>query len=982
METPSLTEDATEISVLSWLNDLGWETYGGESTRGGAQLNTKYNRHNTEMVYWGILKPKLLQFNDQLTEENIETVKTAFEKDIGPATNLVEANKRLHEWLTNSRHVTIQLKSGQTRSIPITTIDYSELDENSLVAANQVEFTQKTHTIRPDIVLLVNGIPLITGELKALTKGATYEDAISDLKDYEQNVPRAFTPGLFTFAADSMDFRYGAIGAPREHFQPWNPDHDKPTEESALNEAVNDLLQPQRLLDILKTYVFYEETSDGYAKIIPRYMQYQATTKVLQKIHDGDTQKATRGLVWHTQGSGKSYTMLYTADNLLNAPWFETPQIVIVVDTDDLRSQLSDTLNRINHSKFTVASSKTHLHDLLRNGHNGVVVTTIQMFEEAPKDIQGNENTVILSDEAHRFMEETLGNCLEAALPNAHHYGYTGTPVNQSIRNTFLNFTTDEDRANDGMPFKPYTDRYSLKDGLDDNVILPVHFTVRSDIDWDIDDDIDDEFEALAGPVTDDQRQKLIRDEITRSELAELQPRVEAITEDISSHYRENAGKNWWKAMVVTPSRAAAVKYTQSLEQLLPAEDVQVVITEDDGEFDDEYLTTGEERSNIVRSFKKDDSPKILVVCNMLLTGFDAPVLKTMYLDRNLKRHNLLQAIARVNRPADGKHNGQIVDYAGALSNLDDALGYDDETVQRYALFDEETLLDDFKETLNEAEDFFSDVNADTPVDECINQVNRDPKKGRFKKQVRHLQELFETISPHKELRPYHKRYQWLTDIYTALNELDRTKTDPGLAEKTKELIEVHSEFGEVHNDYPEYQLNASVLEKDTAPQIQVMHKLGGLEELTEQRKAKNPRYGRLSDKLNKVLAEWNNGAAASNVLERLENIEEEARNIEQHGGTDLNAAEYALYVMLKDEYADHFEQDSEIEEVAKAIEAKFKDCVNLNQSWVSHPRTQKEIRQAVTRGLIESGHIELHSEEFVADVQGYLVSNHSAATV
>jgi type I restriction enzyme R subunit len=809
------------------------------------------------------------------------------------------------------------------------------------------------------------------------------------LKSYEKTAPEAFETGLFNFAAETHQYYIGAVGAPAGEYQPWNrapPEYTTDAEIEKFKQGARATLNPRTLLNILENYVFFQETTEGLVKIAPRYMQYYATQNLVKRVRSGER---TRGLIWHTQGSGKSFSMLYAADQLLQAKWLHSPQILILVDTDDLREQLTTTMNNIGYShRFEVADSMDHLYDMIRSGTSKVLLTTIQMFEEAPQDIQGDDNTVILSDEAHRFMEKRLGNRLEGALPNAHHYGFTGTPVSSRIRNTFSNYSNGHE-SNGG---RAYLDRYSIKEGIEDGVILPVHFEVRTDVGWRVDDiDMDEQFQDITQGLSDEQKREVIRETITSQQLGELSTRVRALSEDIYTHYQEKLAPNAWKGMVVTPSRESAVMYGETLRALFDnPDDVQVVISQDKGsDLSSNAIVPSGEQSQTIRQFKREDSPKMLVVCDMLLTGFNAPVLKGMYLDRNLKDHNLLQAIARVNRPEEGKNNGLIVDYRGALSNLEDALEYDDDIIEEEVVAEEGELLEHFEELLQECRDMFSSdlhVRSQEDITQLVSEIAK--RSERYKETVARLQNIYESLSPHGDLVQYEDVYQTLNRIRLELERIEQSPDGPRTTtqewgQKTQDLLADTTDFDTVGAQYPEFKLDSSSLDEisDLPPEIEVVRVGKGLQEIVERKRQENPRYDRLSERLAKVLEQWQKDMIdAAQALSALKRIEDHTWELEERTeNSELNDSEYAIYLTLQDEYDDVVHGEEKAELLAKEVEIQFQEGVNRDfLGWKTNPDAHKEIRTAIISALQECNALALYSEEeFVNACVQYLIENH-----
>lgn len=986
-----LNEHTNEQSLLRWLDNLRWTVHGGPNdiAQGGAIVSDLYDRDLEEPILWSVVREQLIKLNKKVNQNNIESVITGIKSDLASGQGLLETNKKAHELLTTGRQTTLQQPTKEPVKSNVSLVDFDQVEQNSLIAANQVRFKTDEKTIKPDITLFLNGFPIIQGELKSSAQGNRIGNAIRDLTSYEKTAPEAFETGLFNFAAETHEYYVGAVGAPPGEYQPWNrapPEYSTEEDIENFKQGARATLNPRTVLNILENYVFFERGDDGIVKITPRYMQYYATENLIERIQAGER---TRGLIWHTQGSGKSFSMLYAADRLLQAEWFTSPQILILVDTDDLREQLTTTMNNIGNShRFEVAASMDHLYDLIRSGTSKVILTTIQMFENAPKDLQGNDNTVILSDEAHRFMEKRLGNRLEGALPDAHHYGFTGTPVSSRVRNTFSNYSNGEE-SNGG---RAYLDRYSIKEGIEDGVILPVHFEVRTDVGWSVDDiGMDEQFQELTEGLSDEETREVIRETITSQQLGELPTRVQALSEDIYRHYQEKLAPNGWKGMVVTPSRESAVLYGDTLRELHDEpDDVRVIISQEKGsELSSKGLVSSGEQSQLIRQFKNEDSPKILVVCDMLLTGFDAPVLKGMYLDRNLKDHNLLQAIARVNRPEEGKNNGLIVDYRGALSNLDEALEFDDEIIEEEIVAEEDELLRHFEELVDECRDLFSSdlhVESQEDVTKLVSEVVKSSEQ--YKEKVARLQNIYESLSPHGELVQYEDIYQTLNRIRLELESIEKPSGGPVTTaqtwgEKTRDLLEETTDFDTVGQEYPEFKLDSSSLDEisDVPPEIEVVRVGKGLQEIVERKRQENPRYDQLSERLQNVLEKWHKDMIdAAEALSTLKRIEEHARELEDKTeNPELSDSEYAIYLTLRDQYDDVLPSEEDAELLTKEIEIQFRENVNRDfLGWKTNPETHKEIRSAIISALQECNSLALYSEdEFVDACVQYLIENH-----
>ncbi|ELY58347.1 type I restriction endonuclease subunit R [Natronolimnohabitans innermongolicus] len=999
---PEFNEQKVEYALLEWLEDAGWESYGGPNEPDGCtQLDAKYDREDkSEVIYWELLRQKLIDLNDKVTDHNVDDVITSLRRDFA-GDGLIETNRDVHELLQKGRQVTLSKSDGTSESVVVDLIDYENTENNSLIAANQFRVRQHELVI-PDVQLFVNGIPLVVTELKSLTQDSTVTDAINDLDTYEDDAPRLFGSVLFNVAADHEKARYGSVGAPETHYNPWEPE-DPIGSYSELKEMAYSLLTPGTLLDILKHFVFYQRQPGGNVKIVPRHMQYHGTRAILQRVGRGEFEN---GLIWHTQGSGKSFTMFFTARNLLyRSEIIKTPQVLILVDRQNLRDQMSDDLGKLldfEHYEVVTDGAK-QLQSLIEEGQSQVVVTTIQLFQDVDKDIQKNDETVVLSDEAHRFMEAKLGSKLDAALDHYYHFGFTGTPVNENTeagRNTFQHYS--EPRDEEG-----YLHHYSMEAGINDDVILPVHFELRhSNRDWEINDDVMDQaHEAATGSLDYDERDELIRDTINQQTLAELRPRVETIVEEVVEHYQKKLEPSNWKGMVVTPSRKAAALYGEELQKYLDPEEVEVVISSA-GRSDPitrTYHTSKSEREKIVEEFKDEDGdPKILVVCSMLLTGFDAPILKTIYLDRPLTNHNLLQAIARTNRPDDGKQNGEIVDFAGVFAegNVDEALSYYPPNVREAAAEDINELLDKFDQKLEEALEIFNHIDVeDNPevVVECLTYLRKNAEaRRRFKDLYREVENLYDTLAPMGELedentgRP--QKYSWLTQVHLAYQRSMNRESEPEkqLREKTKEIVEDNIDVDRMEEDFEVVEFGSEHLERvrDMDPEQGITEVAGAADDYLDDRSEHHPRYRKLSERVREVVDKWESDeVSADRAYEELVEIEEEILSVKDEAEErGMSQSGHALFTALMDESEDGFVEyvdgEDEAEFIAKRVDEELEERVDTDyEDWQTTKRTREDIQQLLLEVVaIEAEKPELCKDDrFLDDAREYLIENYES---
>lgn len=983
MTDSSPSEAGVKGSVLRWLDGLGWDTYGLDDGHGATVLDDRYARKQSEVIYWDLLAEAVVDLNEELTPDNVERFLNSLRRDL-EHDNLLDGNEAFHELLTTGKKHTVDQQHNGTKTIYADLIDFEHPENNRLHAVDEFSVTRRG-SIRPDVTLLVNGIPIVQMELKSVTQDNDYYDAITDLMEYEQKVPRVFVPALLNVAADGRTLKYGAVGADREFYQGWTTAPERYQSDNEMKQATQALLNPETLLDLLKHFVFYESQPDQDAKIVPRHMQYYAVKRILDRV---DRDEHRNGLIWHTQGSGKSFTMLFAAKNLLERRILDAPQLFVVVDTDKLNSQMRDQLANLSFDRWTEAKSIRGLEDTIAAGRSELVITTIQKFQDVDPDVKPSDEVVVMSDEAHRFMEADLGSRLEAALPDAYHFGFTGTPVREGDRekdrNTFREFSPEGEE---------YLHRYSIKDGIDDELILPVYFRLRHEMDWDVDEaGLDEEFDEAFATLPKDEKLELIQEHVSSKMLAEIEPRVERVVAEIDDHF-DGVEKNGWKGMVVTPSRESAAMYGERLIERRGENAVEVLYTatNDDPELIRQFHTDPGERDEIVREFKKENEPKLLVVHNMLLTGFDAPVLKTMYLDRELRDHSLMQAIARTNRPADGKENGEIVDFQGVFENIDDALDYDDETKQ-YAAQDSEQLFEKLQVQLEAVLDIFDGIereNSQEVIDECLDRVSTHPEKRNFKQGFRRLQDLYESVSPDRQLveEGIDEDYSWLGRIHTAFQRTNNRSERPEeeMREKTREIIEKHVDIGEIKREYPVYELGEKYLseldhlDSDAAKASTIAP---AIQDTLQPRMGRNPRYERLSERVTDIVEEWQAGDRADpEAVGALQEVEKEVLAVEEEADRrGMNDAEFAIFTDLTEERDLRISEET-ADKVARDIVGTFDDRVDTSyDGWETNDKTVQEIELVLLDVLIkEYNRGELVTDEFIDAVHTYLIQNYVA---
>jgi type I restriction enzyme R subunit len=725
---------------------------------------------------------------------------------------LVKANEELASWLTGERSMPFG-KNGE--HVTIRLLDFSDIARNDFIVTNQYTFRAGATEKRMDLVLLVNGIPLVVIETKTPVRASqSWLDAAVDIHDdYERNVPELFVPNLLSVATEGKELRYGAIGLPIELWGPWRTEEEKPT--PALQEVakgVDSLLRPHVLLDLLTNFTCYAtDKKKRRIKIVARYQQYDGVNKIVERVVAGQPKK---GLIWHFQGSGKSLLMLFAARKLRLHPALRNPTVIIVVDRIDLDTQISSTFYAADTPNLIKADSRTELQRLLSQDVRKIIITTIFKFGEAEGVLNDRSNIIAMVDEAHRTQEGDLGRKMRQSLPNAFLFGLTGTPINRADRNTFYAFGAEEDKAG-------YMSRYGFEESIRDGATKPLHFEPRL-LELHIDREaIDEAYRKLTGGLSDLDRDRLAQQAARMAVLVKSPERIEKICADIARHFQEKVAPNGFGAQVVTFDRESCVLYKKALDQHLPPEVSAIVMTVNSGEAEyAEYDRDRDAEEKLLDRFRDPSDPlKVLIVTSKLLTGFDAPILQAMYLDKPLRDHTLLQAICRTNRPyGETKTHGLIVDYLGVFDDVAQAIQFDEEGITRVVKNISE-LKSQLSGAVQKCLAYFAGVDRTLTGYEGLiaaqNCLPNNETRDRFAADYSYLSRLWEAISPDPVLGQYEDDYRWCSQVYESVKSpvVGGRLLWHALGAKTIELIHQHVHIDAVRDDLETLVLDADLLE-------------------------------------------------------------------------------------------------------------------------------------------------------------------------
>ena len=642
------------------------------------------NRQTTDVLVERDLKAALIRINPTIAArpERADEVIHRLRAILLGVNNvgLVRANEEFAKWLRGNMTMPF---GPNGEHVPVFLIDFQTLKNNTYVCTNQY-MVRARETKEPDIALLINGIPVVIGEAKTPVRPAvSWLDGAHEIHEvYENAVPGLFVPNILSFATDSKQFFYGAVRTPLDFWCPWRLEEN--ADELAHLAGLQDvgrqlvsLLKPQTLLDILQHFTLYTTNSKKRRiKVVCRYQQYEGANALIERVVDG---KIRKGLIWHFQGSGKSLLMVFAAQKLRKLPALKNPTVIIVIDRTDLDTQISGTFSAADVPNLVNADSIKDLHDLLARDTRKIIITMIHKFKDAYPDMNRRDNIIMLVDEAHRTQEGGLGRKMRAALPNAFLFGLTGTPINRADKNTFFTFGAEQDEHG-------YLSRYTFQDSIRDEQTRKLHFEPRLPNVHIDKENLKVAFDEMANDLSEEDRNTLSRMAAQMSVFLKAPERIRQIVDDIVKHFSAHVAPQGFKAMIVAPDREACVLYKNELDRHLHSDASTVVISttaNDSYDFKQRWGLDKDKQEKVLESFNDAGSPlKFLIVTAKLLTGFDAPILQTMYLDKSLKDHTLLQAICRTNRLYPNKSFGRIVDYFGVFDDTAQALAFDEETVK------------------------------------------------------------------------------------------------------------------------------------------------------------------------------------------------------------------------------------------------------------------------------------------------------------
>jgi type I restriction enzyme R subunit len=827
-------------------------------------------------------------------------------------------------------------------------IDYDSLAKNVFEVTEEWAFHNGHYGTREDVVFLINGIPVLAIECKNADKDEAIALGVDQIRRYHRETPELFVSQQFFTATDAIGFSYGATwNMVQRNIFNW-----KDKEVGKLEAKVKSFCAIPQMLAFLKDYIVFAEKDEELNKYILRQHQTGAVDATVGRALDPGR---TRGLIWHTQGSGKTFTMIKAAEKLFRAPEADKPTVLLMIDRNELEDQMLKNLATLGLGNLEHAGSIARLNRLLKDDYRGIIVTMIHKFRDMPADLNMRSNIYVLIDEAHRTTGGDLGNFLMAGLPNATFLGFTGTPVDKTAygKGTFKTFGCEDDQG--------YLHKYSIADSIDDGTTLPLYYQMAPNEMLVPHETLDAEFLSLAeaeGVADIEELNKILDRAVNMKNFLKGKDRIRKVAQAVAEHYRQNVEPLGYKAFLVGVDREACAYYKHALDQFLPHEYSEVVYTgsNNDSALLKEFHLDPKKERQIRKSFGKFDRlPKILIVTEKLLTGFDAPVLYAMYLDKPMRDHTLLQAIARVNRPYENearemvKPHGFVLDFVGIFDKLEKALAFDSDEINAIVK-DLKLLKVLFKNKMeSKAPEYlgliarnFDDKDVDTLIEHF-----RDPERRKaFFKEYKEIEMLYEIISPDAFLRPFISDYGTLAAIYAVVRKAyaRRVMVDRDFQRKTSELVQRHIGTGYILPVADTLKINEDtikyIVDKKGGDNSKVINLIKSIGKAAEEQ-SDDPYLIAMAERARVVQEAFEDRQAttAETLAKLLGEVEaNEARKKEQ-AAKGIDGLTFFVYRMLEDAKIGN----------AEAVSRRIREAFVETPNWKCSDSQLRELRKKVT---------------------------------
>ncbi|WP_145426221.1 type I restriction endonuclease subunit R [Staphylococcus haemolyticus] len=1010
-------EDDLEQVALEWLQSLGYDYKKGNEI--GMTGLAPERKSDKDVVLHERLEKALRKINSDIHPRFIE--KAIHELTLEKSPNLLENNLTFHENLINGIEIEDYDDEGQSVVEIVKIVDFEHPQNNDFLAVNQLTVVNGDYTKRPDIVLFINGLPIVVIELKNSTNETVgVEDGYHQLETYKMRIPQLFTFNEVLVTSDGINTKAGSLTANYDRFMTWRS-KDGETESSSslasLDVLIHGMLNPETLLDLIRYFVLFQDDGKGHiSKILAAYHQYYAVNKAVDRalLASSGQGDGKGGVIWHTQGSGKSLTMVFFSGKLIQM--LNNPTLVVVTDRNDLDNQLYSTFVKskgrsgkgLLRQTPKQAETRKELKSLLSVESGGIVFTTMQKFEPEQNEttmaaLTERKNVIVMADEAHRTqygfnakyddkgkgIKYGYAKYLRDALPNATFVGFTGTPVASTDKNT-------------QMVFGNYIDVYDMTQAVADGSTVKIYYESRV-IPLNLPQNLD--LDEAYNDITEDQEENVkqrLKSKWSRIEaLAGAKPRVEALAKDIIQHFETRQQAMKGKGMIVTMSRRIAVDLYDEIIRLKPewhSDDddkgvIKVVMTGSSSDPASFQRHIGpKKRRNLLEKRMKDmnDELQLVIVRDMWLTGFDVPSMHTMYIDKPMKGHNLMQAIARVNRVFKDKPGGLIVDYVGIAESLKEALKEYTESDQAQTAIDTDKAVELMLLKYDVIQDMlynldYSKFNSDKKSERYYTISNTmdyviglgEAERQRFIKTVTELGKAFALCATEPTAQELNDEIAFFKAVKAGLVKLlqppkeGKTRKTPAEVEAeinqlvsqsvvTEDVIDVYQTLG---LEQPDLSILSDDFLKDVEGlkqknvAVELLNRLlkGQVKSLMKTNATVSKRF---SEMLGNSINKYNSRSIeTSKVIEELIQLAKDIKQEQQRGNElGLNSDEIAFYdALVSHETAKKAMEDKELRAIAHELTKTVKE--NMGVDWSKRDSAKAKMRVAVRRLLKKYGY-------------------------
>ena len=936
---PKPTEHKTvQARILAYAQEIGWTFVPrneAENRRG-----FRADAENASLYFDDLLFAKVGEFNPKYRE-----TKGALTRWLRQPPANIFGNRDFLGYLRNQATF---FCAEENRELDLRLIDYEDIDANVFEVTEEFAFNNGTHGNREDVVFLINGIPVLVIECKNATKDEAIALGVDQIRRYHNETPELFVPEMIFAATDALGFSYGVTwNTARRNIFNWKQ------EEAGLLEAkVKSFCDRRHVLDLLQHFIVFAEKDEELNKYILAQHQTGAVERVVNRCLDPER---TRGLVWHTQGSGKTFTMIKSAERLFKAPASDKPSILLMVDRNELEDQMRKNLAALGLNNVEHADRISTLVNLLKNDYRGIVVTTIHKFRDMPAKVNERSNVFVLIDEAHRTTGGDLGNFLMAGLPDATYIGFTGTPIDKTAygAGTFKTFGCEDDKG--------YLHKYSIAESIADQTTLPLFYNLAPNEMQANAELMEKEFWALAeaeGVADVEELNKILERAVNLKNFLKGDERVDTIAQYVADHFKKNVEPLGYKAFLVAVDRPACAKYKQALDKYLSPDYSEVVFTGDNNDPAElkQYHIDESQEKQIRKDFARfGTQPQILIVTEKLLTGFDAPILYAMYLDKPMRDHTLLQAIARVNRPYQNetegmvKPHGFVLDFVGIFDKLEKALAFDSDEVEA-VIKDIGLLKGLFKNKMEQkAPEYIaiiSDGFSDRDVNALIGHFRDRERREEFFKEYKEIEILYEIISPDAFLGPFINNYATLSAIYNVVRKAYQqgVYVDRALQKKTNELVQKHVGTSYIQPVFETVKIDAKTMEQIAEnpddQETKIVNLVKSMEQAAED-DSDDLLLLDLAERARAIQERYEDGQI--NTQETLKAlVAEQQRNEQQkseQAAFGFDDRTYFVYASLRDARVGN----------ARAVSRKVAMAFSAHPNWQTSQAERRELRQEIT---------------------------------